>query len=223
LRRLGFQCNIAEMVVVGSKLFALLALSVPLAVMSASCGVGDAICTDKTVEEDREDSCPYGPPGGPQRKNVDGCVVPLDDSNCTKTFADDVYPILIAPPGAQGGGGCTLAACHGPDGSGKVDMVVAEDATPDELYEVMAAVRNEAGDPYVAEGDSSAYFYCNVKAIVGGGSAMPPSGFAAVPENLAVLEEWARCGMKNDGVGTGGGGVGGSGGGGGSGGAGGGL
>jgi hypothetical protein len=184
---------------------------VVLAAVAASCSVGDAHCTDNTVAEDRKDGCPFGPPGGPQRKQTDGCVISFDDSVCTKTFADDVYPILIAPVG-QGGGGCTLSACHGPTGTGALALVVAEDATPTELYAALAGVTNDDGDPYVEEDSANAWFLCNVKATPGGGSAMPPTAGLSSPDNVAVVEEWVRCGMKNDaGSGVGGGPVGGAG------------
>jgi hypothetical protein len=177
-----------------------------IAGVAASCSVGDAHCTDKTVEEDRNDGCPFGPPGGPQRKSSGGgCVVTFDDTACTKTFADDVYPILVAPVG-QNGGGCTAAFCHGPTGTGALALVVAEDATPTELYAALAALTNDEGDPYLEEDAPNAWFLCNVKATIGGGSAMPPTAGLTSPDSVAVIEEWVRCGMKNDaGSGVGGG------------------
>jgi hypothetical protein len=187
--------------------------------ISASCTVGDAICTDKTVDEDRNDDCPYGPPGGPQREQTgDGCQVTFDKTSCTKTFRDDVYPILVAPnSGADSGGGCTLAACHGPTGTGSIAIVLPETSTPDELYAALAAHENEAGQKYWGADDANTYFICNVKATIGGGSAMPPTaGLTDSPsstdddDDLAVIEEWVRCGMALDGAGTGGGGTGGA-------------
>lgn len=195
------------------------ALAAALAVSALgapACTVGDAICTDHTVEEDRNDSCPYGPPGGPQRTKAEGCEYQLDDANCTVTFRDDVYPILVAPSfGAESGGGCTQAACHGASGTGATAMVVAEDATPEELYAAMAAVVGDNGAPYIEEGADDAYFLCNVFGTLGGGSAMPPTaGLTDDPNtpdddtHAAVIEEWVRCGMKLDGAGSGGGGMG---------------
>ncbi|MBL8741198.1 MAG: hypothetical protein JNK04_08895 [Myxococcales bacterium] len=194
--------------------------------IAASCTVGDAICTDKTVDEDRNDDCPYGPPGGPQKEETgDGCQVTFDDTSCTKTFRDDVFPILARPNDIDSsGGGCMVAACHGPSGTGSIAIVLPEDSTPDELYALLAAYENDAGQKYLGENDSNSYFICNVKATIGGGSAMPPSsGLTDSPKttvddgDLAVVEEWVRCGMKLDGVGgvggggTGGGGTGGAG------------
>ncbi|MFO0552172.1 MAG: hypothetical protein U0271_27545 [Polyangiaceae bacterium] len=189
----------------------------------ASCSVGDAICTDKTVEEDRNDDCPYGPPGGPQRQQAERCEITFDDTNCTKTWRDDVFPILVrAYAGQDSGGGCTLQACHGPNGTGRGDLVLPESPTPDELYAALEAKTNDAGDPYLEAGNDHAYFLCNLEAKIGGGSAMPPNaGLTDSPStptddnDLATIEEWVRCGMELDGSGTGGGGggVGGAGGG----------
>lgn len=187
-----------------------------------SCGVGDAVCTDHTVEEDRNDECPYGPPGGPQRKPVasEGCKNVFSDEDCTVSFGDDVFPILVASyTGTASGGGCTLPACHGPTGTGASKMVVAEAATPQQLYDAMAASKNENLVPYVAEDDEDAYFLCNLKGTIGGGSAMPPNaGLTDDPataeddDHMDIMEEWVRCGMKFDaGSGEGGGGIGGAG------------
>jgi hypothetical protein len=185
---------------------------------AAACSVGDAICTDQTVEEDRNDDCPYGPPGGPQRQKAERCTVNFDTTDCSYTFRDDVYPILVGPyTGARSGGGCTTQACHGPEGTGKTDLVVAEMPTPDELYEALSAKVNTQGDPYVELDNPNAYFLCNVTATLGGGSAMPPNaGLTDDPStpdddnDLEVITRWVVCGMKLDG-GEGGGGDGGGG------------
>lgn len=178
-----------------------------------SCSVGDAICTDNTVEEDRDDDCPYGPPGGPQKEaKPGGCATIIDEgATCEVTWAGDVFPILSSPQ-PSGGPACSNKFCHGPGTPGAVDMLIpTETPTSDELYDILASVTNDAGDPYIAEGDENSWFLCNVGATPGGGVAMPPtSGFTAAPTELAVLAEWVRCGMKKDGVaGTGGAGGGG--------------
>lgn len=197
-----------------------LGLCVAAAAGFGACEVGDAICTDHTVEEDRNDGCPYGPPGGPQRTQASGCQVQFDDSNCTVTFRDDVFPILTAPvnPVGRSGGGCTSAACHGPNGGGKADLAFPSDTpTADEVYNGMAALTDDAGNPYVAANNPKAWFICNLRGVDGGGSAMPPtaglsdSESAEDDQDLPIIEEWVRCGMKLDGTGTGGGGVGGGG------------
>lgn len=180
----------------------------------SSCDVGDAICTDRTIEEDLDDDCPYGPPGGPQKKTkAGGCeftFTPEAPECADVTFADDVYPILTSPQPA-GGPACSNAFCHGPGTPGSADMLIEDEAlSPSELYAILAAVRNDAGEAYVGEDDPKAWFVCNVSATLGGGVAMPPtSGFTAAPTELAVLETWVKCGMKNDGGGVGGMGAGG--------------
>ncbi|NUP12122.1 MAG: hypothetical protein HOW73_39250 [Polyangiaceae bacterium] len=220
--------------------WALVTALIASAALAASCDVGDAICTDKTVEEDRNDNCPYGPPGGPQRTKSEACVVELDSTDCTVTFRDDVYPILVAPNfDLASGGGCTIPACHGETGTGSIALVLAETPTPDELYAALAAVVGDNGAPYVKEDADNAFILCNLFGRVGGGSAMPPTaGLTDDPatseddEHEAIINEWVRCGMKLDGGagggaegggGAGGGDAGGGGQGGGTGGAGGGV
>ncbi len=206
-------------------------LATALASLDVGCDVGDARCPTDTVEEDRSDDCPYGPPGGPQKKKAERCTIVFDDAQCDVTWADDVFPILVAPADkTRSGGGCTNPGCHGPGTQGGERLLLPAEATASELYEALASFTNDRGDPYVAQDDSSAWFLCNLTAIEGGGSAMPPTaGLTDLPDtadddtDLDVITRWVRCGMKNDGVGTGGGGgAGGAGGGGGAGGAGGG-
>jgi hypothetical protein len=200
---------------------ALLSAAVLAAVGAVACDVGDALCPYDTVDEDRADTCPYGPPGGPQKKKAEQCVIDFDDTDCTVTWADDVYPRLVAPLDQErSGGGCTNPGCHGDGSQGGAKILLPDTATPPELYELLAAYANDRGDPYVAEGDANAWFLCNLKAIEGGGSAMPPTaGLTDLPaseqddDDLAVIEKWVACGMKNDGLGAGGGGAGGAGGG----------
>jgi hypothetical protein len=212
-----------------------LALALALIVLGAtigplaSCEMGDAVCPDNTVEEDRDDDCPYGPPGGPQRSGSTKCVVALGETNCTHTFRDDVFPILVAPVAPRSGGGCTLPACHGANTQGGAVLLLPEGLTPDDLYARLVAFKNDAGDPYLEQDNPNAWFLCNLKAQPGGGNAMPkPTGLtdsaqtAEDDQDLVIIDEWVRCGMKLDGTGmgtgastsTGGVGVGGGGGGG---------
>ncbi len=202
-------------------------MSLPVAALGSvlagapSCHSGDAVCPDNTVEEDRDDDCPFGPPGGPQRQNSTKCAFTLDATACTKTFRDDVFPILVAPLADRSGGGCTLANCHGPNTQGGAVLLLPEASTPDQLYAALAAFKNDSGDAYIGADDPKAWFICNLRGVEGGGNAMPkPSGLTdsdkttADDQDLATVEEWVRCGMKLDGIGAGvgGGGVGGAGG-----------
>jgi len=199
---------------------AILGGSLILAIV-ASCTVGDAICTDKTVDEDRNDDCPYGPPGGPQRDQADTCQVTFDKTSCTKTFRDDVFPIMLRGIDKDhSGGGCLNPGCHGPTSKGGIEAIVLpETGTADEIYNLLAGYENEAGQKYWGADDSDTFALCNLKATIGGGAAMPPSAgltdASTTTEDdtdIAVIEEWIRCGMALDGVGgVGGGGTGGEG------------
>jgi hypothetical protein len=197
-----------------------LASAIVALTLGPSCSVGDAICPDNTVEENRDDDCPYGPPGGPQRKNATKCVVALDNTNCTKTFRDDVFPVLTGAIAPRSGGGCTAPNCHGPNTQGGAILSLPAAGTPDELYNALAAFKNDAGDPYIGQDNPNAWMLCNLTGTIGGGNPMPPSaGLTDSPntteddQDLPVLQEWIRCGMKLDGMGAGvgGGGVGGAG------------
>jgi len=183
------------------------------------CDVGDQYCPSNTVEENREDACPYGPPGGPQRKNAERCEVAFSDDACTVTFRDDVFPILTGSYASpRSGGGCTTPGCHTEGTQGGARLVIPDAVDADGLYAALAAVTNDAGDPYIAESNANAWFLCNLEAKVGGGSAMPPTAGLTDSSDTndddadkAVIEEWVRCGMKLEGGGAGGGGAGGAG------------
>ena len=206
--------------------FAVLVALPVTAALTPACDIGDAYCPPNTVEEDRNDDCPYGPPGGPQRKNAERCEVAFDSAGCTVTFRDDVFPILNGSSAApRSGGGCTLPGCHTEGSQGGARLLIPTGVDADGLYAALAASKNDAGDPYIAADNPNAWFLCNLEAKVGGGSAMPPTaGLTDSPDtndddtDRAVIEEWVRCGMKLDGAGTGGGGAGGGGTGGGAGG-----
>ncbi len=187
-----------------------LASAIVALMLGPSCSVGDAVCPDNTVEENRDDDCPYGPPGGPQRKNATKCVVALDDAMCTKTFRDDVFPVLVGAIAPRSGGGCNAPNCHGPNTQGGAILPLPATATPDELYNALAAFKNDAGDPYIGDGNPNAWMLCNITGTIGGGNPMPPSaGLTDSPatteddQDLAVVQEWIRCGMKLDGMGAG--------------------
>lgn len=206
---------------------AALLLATSGAALAAACTVGDQSCPDDTREEDRDDRCPYGPPGGPQKsKAVRECpLVEFDYTNCTVEWERDVYPILIA----RDGGNCASPGCHGPGTLGGAKMLIPPDVTPSALYATLTSYTNAIGDPYVGAETPTSWFLCNLFAEPGGGVPMPyPSGLVDDPvsddddDDEAVLREWIRCGMFESGGGAGGGGQGGAGGGGGSGGAGGG-
>lgn len=152
--------------------------------------------------------------GGSLAPSDEPCVVVFDPSECTKTFRDDVFPILTASWLApRSGGGCTTVACHGPSSAGYPFFGVPEEPTADDVY--LALIRAERKDetphPYVEEDNPNAWFLCNVRGDWAGGLPMPTAtGLSDDPtttlddDDLSTITEWVRCGMKLDGLGSGG-------------------
>lgn len=174
------------------------------------CGVGDQLCPDDTLASDRGDDCPYGPPGGPQKKKqLRECAkVKFDATGCAGvSFTATVFPIFTT-----GKGNCTATGCHGTaaDGAKANGLTFAPDITAADFYKRLADYKNPQGDPFWGDHNELAWAECNLLAQPGGGSPMPKPGGLTDPADQAAVTKWITCGMTLDGAG--GGGVGGAGG-----------
>jgi hypothetical protein len=191
-----------------------------------ACEVTDQICTDSWNVNDREDRCPYGPPGGPKKKGQ-ARVCPLIEidpagPDCATATFDAVNAILAKDAiGDPTAGSCANLACHGPGTPNKV--VIPVDA--DGMYASLIGYKNANGEPYFEQDNPEAWGHCNLEGVPGGGVTMP-QGWSLGADQLTLIRAWIDCGMNPPtgmGVGGGGGaattgGVGGAGGAGGSGG-----
>lgn len=172
-----------------------------------SCSVGDQLCPSDWLPNDLNDSCPYGPPGGPQKKKqVRECpLVTFDTSNCAGvSFENDVFPILTT-----GNGTCTAGGCHGtPQDALKANgLQFASDITPADFYNKLTMYKNPQGDAFWGAMDDHAWALCNFLAEPGGGSPMPKPGGLVDPADQAAVTKWITCGMNPPGTtGVGGGG-----------------
>jgi len=182
-----------------------------------SCDVGDQICPDDWLASDLSDNCPYGPPGGPQKKKLarECPLVAFDNSDCAGvSFETNVFPILAIDPNSlqSGDGNCTSQGCHGTtqDAVAANNLHFPDTITPDELYTTLKAYLNPQGDPYWEEGNERAWVQCNVTAAPGGGSPMPKPGGLTLESDQTSILKWIKCGMHPPGT-TGTGGAGGSG------------
>jgi hypothetical protein len=179
-------------------------------VSAGGCGVGDQLCPDDTLASDLTDDCPYGPPGGPQKKKqVRECPkVEFDDSDCAGvSFTTDIFPLFTDP---QRAGKCTSSGCHGStaDAAKANGLHFSSDITPDALYQTLADHKNPQGDPYWGDHEELAWAQCNLLAQPGGGSPMPKVAGFTKPEDQDIVTKWITCGMVFAG-GEGGGGAGG--------------
>jgi len=161
----------------------------------SACGVGDQWCGDDTLDTDLSDDCPYGPPGGPQAPR-ESCptVVFLDpaDPACEETSFEEVFATLNGPPG-----NCSLGACHGTPEAAATALGVQLTDESTQFYQELSEYTNAGGEPYLGEGIGRSWILCNLKAQIGGGSTMPKgTGLVQEAEQLALVEQWVRCGMK---------------------------
>jgi len=182
-------------------LLGLALLSAIATAASAGCGgisVGDQSCTEDSKVNDKEDDCPYGPPGGP-KVAPGGCpniVVTDDPLVCTKSW-DDIFPILTGPAG-----NCSLGGCHGDAPGARGIHLPAND--PNAFYDELKGYVGSQGYPYINDKDPArSWILCNLAGTPGGGSPMPPpSGLS--PEDLMIIQEWAQCGLRKSLPGDGG-------------------
>jgi hypothetical protein len=172
-------------------------------VLGCSTDVGDQACTEKSVATDKDDGCPYGPPGGP-RVTEGGCpnvVVEGDPTACTVSWEGDVFPLFKDPAI----GNCSADGCHGPVARQGGIYLPAGD--PAASYVELKDYLNSELAPYVSdEAPEEAWILCNLTATIGGGEPMPPKSGLTDATALAVIERWVTCGMKPGGPAGGGGG-----------------
>jgi hypothetical protein len=189
----------------------------------AGCTVGDQICTTDSVSTDRDDDCPYGPPGGPAVRtvDVDECKdIAFDMSNCDGATWDAAYAALVDP--VQGG--CSESFCHDKgDGTGAFNVYIPKD-NAQTSFDNLVKWQNTLGQPYIKTGETEAWILCNLNGSLGGQRVMPPGSNLQTqkPNVYGIIEKWALCGMTGPGVGgtttsststtTGAGGAGGAGG-----------
>jgi len=101
---------------------------------------------------------------------------------------------------------CTEAACHGDaqKGGNPSKGLTLYPGNPKASYDALAAYKNLAGRPYVADsaalkqGDLPPYIICNITGDPLVGSRMPQAATVS-DADLIIIGNWALCGMKEKG------------------------
>ena len=172
--------------------FLLLATLTFFMVPGCQISVGDQSCAEGGNFYDKEDACPYGPPGGPKVQESPCPDIPqeADPLNCTTTWTQ-VYDLFTGPAG-----NCTNGGCHGSEPGARGIFLSPTDANA--FYEELKGYKGSQGYSYLNEEDPAhSWILCNLAGTPGGGAPMPPpSGFSEA--DLAVITNWAMCGLKRD-------------------------
>lgn len=188
-----------------------------VAALNLSCDVGDQFCTEDQSPSEKDDDCPYGPPGGPKPPAGDCPNIEQDPpGTCSTDWVNDVFPIFATEGPKKAS--CTNLACHGSaEGPAAGVLLPPDDAKAS--YDALTRYEGPQKYPYVNLGDPKhSWILCNLADPPGVGQVMPdPPGEISAGE-YAIVEAWAKCGMLYDKAQMGGGGSGGSGGSGGAGG-----
>jgi hypothetical protein len=170
-----------------SRLATLVAAST-LAALGAACDVGDQLCPEGTNYNEKDDDCPYGPPGGPKREAVACGPAPArSGGDCTGvTWSATVFPILDNKVGA----GCTNNGCHG-DIQNKV-LLPPGDA--DAVYAALTAYRIPGvNSAYINAADpSTSWITCNLREPAIG--TKMPLGLTIQAAEVQTIELWLGCG-----------------------------
>lgn len=190
----------------------------------SGCSVGDQACLPGYNQQLLDDPCPYGPPGGPQLQAPpdDACPPPgdpLPTDDCGSVGWDNpadpsrgVWQVLAINEPTRGR--CAAEGCHSIDSAAK-GIALADDDAAFSAAE-LKAFSGAVGRPYVELGNKASWIACNLRGDVG---APMPYGDVLKAEDLALVEEWLRCGAPESpsgasggagGAGAGGGGAGGT-------------
>jgi hypothetical protein len=172
--------------------------------MLASCINNDDNCPSDWLVTDSAGACPYGPPGGPQKKNQASLCPPIafNKSTCAGvTFEKNVFSVFT---GASAN--CTSTGCHGTqqDAEKAKGLYFPKTIAAMDLYKTLTDYKNPQGQAYWGADDKNAWVLCNVLAQPGGGSPMPKPGGLTVAADQQSISAWVTCGMEPPGSGTGG-------------------
>lgn len=166
-----------------------------LLVAFGACSVGDQYCEPGMDPADKEDTCPYGAPGGPQRRTKTCPPIEfLPEAECADAPGwPEVYAMFDTPTR----GNCSAAACHGdPAPKGNDPHIPTGDAAATLLsFNGYVDVVNR---PYAKEGDAESWILCNVLGV-NTQSPMPPPGGLVAEDDIALVTKWAQCGLKSAG------------------------
>ncbi len=161
-------------------------------VQGCQISVGDQSCAEGYNYYDKEDACPYGPPGGPKVKET-ACPDIPQETDPAKCFAiwSDVYALFTGP-----NGNCSLGGCHGSQPGARGLYLPDMDATA--FYDELKGYKGTQGYPYINPDEPAhSWIRCNLAGLPGGGAPMPPpSGFNET--DFALIQNWAMCGLKPD-------------------------
>lgn len=177
-------------------LFGAAALALLTSLAFSACYTGDQSCAEAYNQNDPNDHCPYGPPGGPKVSNSNAPDCPLitkldaASDECKLTFAD-VYPRMIAADGgncSNNGTGCHSSSIKG--------IAPFKEQDPQSMLDALSVYKGEIGRKYYdPDASEKSWWVCNLRGDAG---KLMPTGATPRMTNadIALVEKWLACGGK---------------------------
>lgn len=162
-----------------------------VSVAISACYSGDQSCSEAYNQNDPDDHCPYGPPGGPKlSESAPDCpqVPKLSPSaeECKIGFPE-VYARLEAPDGgncSNAGSGCHTLKIKG------IEPFVDEQG----MLDALSAYKGDVGRKYFdPEAPEKSWWICNLRGDAG--KLMPQNPTPRMKgDDILLVERWLGCG-----------------------------
>lgn len=169
----------------------LAALAFVVSSLFAACFNGDQSCAEAYNQNDPNDHCPYGPPGGPKlsESSPDCPNVPKlsPGSEECKIGFPEVYARLEAADGGNcsaGGNGCHAYLIKGIEPFGDQQG----------MLDALAAYKGDIGRKYFdPDAPEKSWWICNLRGDAG--KLMPQNPTPRMKaDDIALVERWLGCG-----------------------------
>ncbi len=170
-----------------------------IAALSAACqnDARDAHCNPDGANRTDNPECIYAGTGKGPLFVDEACPALTGDAPAKCPSFYDVLDVIVDPAR----GNCSSLGCHGAAVGAQTDIYLPV-ADPVAFYNGLLDAEGSVGEPYVIADDPGtaanesldSWMHCNLVGAHGGGYPMPPPGGLPNPDDVAVVEDWLRCG-----------------------------
>lgn len=167
------------------------ALAFAVSAVFAACFNGDPSCSEAYNQNDANDRCPYGPPGGPKLSESSPDCPEVPKLSASSEECKVGFPEVYARLEAADGGNCSNggAGCHSLKIKG-IEPFVDEQG----MLDALSAYKGEVGRKYFdPDAPEKSWWVCNLRGDAG--KLMPQIPTPRMKaEDIALVERWLGCG-----------------------------